>query len=498
VTVAVLAELQAKKLFPQSFVNEAMARGTLVARLRKYAAGDHDAKMTTEMKELLRVTGDTAPFVDNYQDIVIQSLVDRVVLQAVEADKDSDASVWAQEVYNENRLDALASEVIEAAIRDGDSYMLISYDSDEQRVCTTLEEAYDGVTGMIAYYRSKNVGKMDAAIKIWQVDSPVIPDDIWTRVNIYYPDRVEKYVSINDGPLQGWTENSLDGEFTEGPVFTYDMVDGSPLGIPVVHFRNRGRQNYGRSEIQSSMPLQDALNRILYSIVINAEYNGFGILVARGFDAPTALRPGAVVKISPSQPLSPDEIADLNRLPAGEMTAFLETARWLTSEIGKITRTPTPEFGGGDNASGESLKQREIGLIGKAERLQVTAGNAFEDVFTMAWRIQSAYGKEQPPEYTRWYARFKSAEIRDDKVTVENALKLLPVWGEAETLRAIAPVYDLDEKRVQDILQEKEQQKSNDLMLLARSGAMPSMGDFAGVEMVEDQPMPQDDVIESA
>lgn len=159
------------------------------------------------------------------------------------------------------------------------------------------------------------------------------------------------------------------------------------------------------------------------------------------------------------------------------MSQFLSVAQWLTSEIGKITRTPAPEFMGSDNASGEALKQREIGLLGKVRRFTVKAGNAWEDTIETAYRVQAAYGVVQPPVYQRFYARFVDPEIRNDTVTVDNALKVADIAGEKEVLNIIGPIYGWDEARKQEILQEKRGEKAATLQAaldaMRRPGSQP-------------------------
>lgn len=506
---------------PTYIITDQLNRAQQVLMYRRYAVGDHDAFMSNEMRELLGVTSVAfSPFAINYQDIVIQTMVDRCILQSMEAPGNDRATQWANDVYEYTRMDALQGDLHEATIRDGDAGIMVDWDEDNQQVKYTLQEAYDGTQGMIFIYRSKSVPVMDCAIKIWQIFLD-LSLNVLSRVNIYYPDHVEKYFAINQAPLKAWQGGDIsvpqydptkqrtsalnssrvikrgsgqsrdymsasaisDGYRStvihfepEEPIQYYTMRDGSPMGIPVIHFRNRGRQNYGYSEIKNSIPPQNALNRLMYSMVINAEYNGFNLLVTRGFNPPQSLRPGTIIKISADTPMTKDQVADATRIEAGNMSPFIDTANWFANEIGKITRTPSPEFmAENGRVSGEALKQLEIGLIGKSNRFMVKAGNAWEDVFMMANRMQQAYGNKQPPAVDAFKANWRSPEIRDDLQTIQGAMLMRPVVGDAQTLRNVAPIYDLDEQAILAILDEKKQEDADKLTAMQQS-SMPMFG----------------------
>lgn len=429
-------------------------RATRVRRYRRYQEGTHDQNLTPNMKKMLRIH--SAPqaesFALNYMDVVIQTMVDRINLQAIEGDT-PDSTEWAQDVLESNRVDSMQHEVHEAAIRDGDSFVMVAYDNDEQEVIFTFEEAFDGTSGMLAVYRSANLTDMYAAIKVWHIDGEGEKGtDIITRVNIYYPGRIEKYFNINGGTLEPFVEPGQ-----KGHILDWTLNDGTPIGIPVVHFRNSGRRNYGRSEIRDVTTAQDALNRFFYSSVMAAELTAFTIFIAKGFKPPSEIVPGSVITIGEAG-MTAEESASTSfeRIEPGDLSQLLSMWNQTRLNISLISRTPAPEFGGSDaGASGESLKQRESGLIGKAERFMVRAGNAWEDVMAMAWRVQAAYGIVSPPDYGRFYTRWRPAEIRSDKDTVDNALKMRPVMGDRYTLRAVAGVFELDEEAIENILEEK-------------------------------------------
>jgi hypothetical protein len=439
--------------------------GEKIALFRRYADGDHRANLTLGMRRLLRIsdTGSLNEFNCNYMDVIIQTMADRLELTAIEADNQA-ANAPIAELLAANRLDGMQTDLHEAAIRDGHSYGHVYWDKDARRVRLAHEPAYDGVSGVISIHHNPDSVEPDIALKIWRGSVESLGDTFY--VTVYYPGHIEKYLSRNGSALE---KRLVEGEPWPAP---WTLPGGEPIGVPFARFRNRGTlgSEYGLSEIENAIPLQDALNRTLYSMVMAAELTAFQIRWAKGFSPPPDLTPGMWVVMSPESPLRSDEEVDLGVMEQGEIVPFIAQAQWLTGEIGKITRTPAPEFMGSDTASGEALKQREIGLLGKVRRFQVKAGNAWEDWVVLAHRVQRAFGKETPPQYQRLYARWRDAELRNDKEIIENVLAVADRIGEYETLRQLAGVFGWDESKIGELLAEKQQDRLAGLSLLPLPG----------------------------
>jgi hypothetical protein len=438
---------------------------------RDYYAGDHHLSLTDEMRKMLRVSAKSqTAFVDNYMQVVVDAMADRCTVGRVDADTDA-ASAWAAEILEMNRFDATQAAVHEATIRDGDTYVMVSWDNDARTVRLTHELAYDGVDGVLAVYQSASATQMAAAIKVWIAEVNAAGDTI-TRANVYYPDRVEKFISRSEsGNFEPYVEDGGSN------VLAWLNRDGTPIGIPLAHFRNRALRNYGRSELRPAVPLQDALNRNLASMVMSAELTAFQIRIANGFTPPQAITPGmwvVIPQVGQGEAVAGQPSA--TALPPADIGQFINLAHWTASEIGKITRTPSPEFGS-DNASGESLKQKEIGLLGKVRKFQVSAGNAWENVLDLAWLVQSAYGVKVPPAYHRFYAQWLSPEIRNETAMIDNALKIAERVGERETLRLIADVYQRDEAWVNSIIDERTAERTQRVSELG--SLLPGFDQFA-------------------
>jgi len=439
---------------------EQTERANKVALCRDYADGEHRASLTEEMRNMLRVkTAELgSPFNLNHMDNIIQSVIDRLELTAIEADK-PEATTWFQDKLTDNRIDGLQLDVHEAALRDADSYIMVSFDNETGDVVLTQEDAFDGTCGIIMVYGPDKRTPL-LALKLWQEAKPAPKRaaQFITRVNAYYPDRVEKYQSgERGGALMRMEENpEKEGKWV--------MPDGTAIGIPIIHYRNRSAKNRqgGKSEISDVIPLQDALNRTMVSMVMAAELTAFQIRYSIGMKPPAALSPGmwinAYVKDEAGETKPPSDAQQkwldsirFGTLAQGELIPFLEQAKFKIDQMYLITRTPKPGDAG-DTSSGEALKQREIGLVGKAKRCHVNFGNAWENVARIMWRVQAAYGTEQPPEYKKLYAKWRSAELRDDVKVIDNANKVAEKIDQKTYLKLVAPVFGWDDDAIDKII----------------------------------------------
>lgn len=451
-------------------------RGEKVSLFREYVAGDHRANLTDEMRRSLRLNnkGSLNEFNVNHCAAIVETMANRLEVSRINADNDA-AQAWVNQVLRNNRFDTLQGDIHEAALRDGDTYVLVGFDNATRRVKLYPEDAYDGVSGMIVFYSEPGV--IGAAIKIWRSTTQSPSDTV--RVNVYYPDRIEKYISRGLSTLERYV---VDGEDWPAP-----WVDkrGQPLGVPVAHFRNRSVNyaDHGLSEIENAVPIQDALNRTLYSMVYAGEMTAFQIRYAIGIKPPAGLTPGMWIQAYASDGSGNDTEPDetqvkwfqsirLGAIEHGQLAPFIEMKSDLKRDIYDITSTPMPDSGS-DAASGESQKQREIRLLGKVRRFQLKAGQAYEDMLALAWRVQAAYG-EQPPTYETLICRWRSAELRDDALVVDNAVKVADRVGDREFLKMIATVYDWSDEQIDQILADRSAEQSARLATL--TAGLPGFG----------------------
>ena len=439
----------------EAWKNEQDALVVKVKLFREYMAGDHRAELSTEMIEMLRIDSRNASrFNDNYCTRVVYAMSDRCTVDRIESDTDA-GNAWVGGLLDASRFDGLQTNVIESSLIDGNAYTLTTWDEATGQSMLISEPAYNGTSGMMVLHDA--FGKVETAVKVWKE-----ADD--TRVTVYFRDRIRRYIGQGDGVLEPYEPDGI-------PFETMQLLKGEPLGCPVTHYPNRWVVGsfYGLSELEQVIPLQDSLNRTLTSLIMASELTAFQVKVALGFKPPAALTPGCIVTIDEGDTMSDVHEPKMYVLETGQVIPYIQAADWLVGQIGRVSDTPMPEGMGGDNASGESLKQREIGLLGKVSRYHVRTGNKWEDAVMLAHRLETIWSTAAPAPVETLDCQWAPAEIRNDTEVIANAKVLDDMGYPDEALRQMAPVYGWDEAKIQQLLEEKQATQAQDFTRLTRT-----------------------------
>lgn len=399
----------------------ARAHQQMIATARDYYNGDQPTQLTERQRQFLHHR-QQLKFCMNYCRLVIDAPAERLRVTAFQT-PDPKISAWLAQLWNAARLDALSSAIHLATIRDGEAYLMVDYDPENERPRFALNLADDGEGGVTLHYSDQ--WEPLYAVKRWRVDSGAGAGRV-RRMTVYYPDRVEKYISTTTAPY--WQPYRVPGE-----AFPLPWLDraGKPLGLPIIPFRNRDQGTpWGMSEIQDVIPLQDALNKTLIDLIAVADTNAFPLLVALGFELPDALTisPGALIQVPPSV----DGRSDFKVIPGADLTNFIAVLQHLVMEIARISSTPLSRFQvSGQVAAEGTLKQQEAGLIAKVEHKQVAFGNAWEDAMRLALRVQNTFGALQldaaTPLETLWSPAAPRSEIEQLQLLLLKAQLGVPV-----------------------------------------------------------------------
>jgi hypothetical protein len=486
--------LMARGLVTHQWQTETQQQGDLVKLFRNYYDGYHRMQLTSEMKAMLNISDERLERYNiNYCSLIIDRMADRLNVDKFEvkavnpaqalpteangsaASKIKDpAQEWVDELMEYNRFDGLQSDIAVAYLRDGMTFVMSQYDDVSKREVLAQELAYDGDTGMIVVYERGSASMIAAAVKIWY-DVPQTVEErlegeantsLYKRVNIYYPNQTDKYYSTDGIELVAM----------DAPEETVRM--GKTPGVPVTAFYNKG----GVSELTNIMPMQDSLNSALVDLVMAGRLTAFSVFFAVGVNMPKAVTPGMTIfkNIVDANgaiilPQNVEEAqaqaailgsAKLERIQGGDLSQIIAGIELIINQIGVISSTPLPGQMGGDSSSGEALKQREIGMLGKLNRAQVQIGNAWEDVIFLANMQQTLFGDASAPAIDKLDTRWKSAEMRND-TDVLALFKLLNDAGyERAALRALgqSSLASYSEDDIEMMIQEKAKDVGNKLM----------------------------------
>lgn len=417
---------EARLAYLRHLVAEDSAEQRWIRTLREYAGGNHPLHLTERQEEFvgLRAKDRRHPYSHNLCRLVIDMVVERLSVAGfspVEQGAD-DLAVAASAWWEANRMDAGEDELYEAALRDGVSFIVVSWDSRAGLPRWSINHAYDGTQGVKAHY-DPDTGELLFASKRWQTVRLTERGDVSgrTRMNLYFPDRVEKYIAANSSALPGlgWSQYR-DSEDEPWPV-AWTTAQGEPLGVAATPF-----ENPGGSEIADLIPIQDMLNKSDLDLIAAADHAGFRILWAAG--VPPAIDPatGAErrLELSPGHILRmSDPAARIGAIEPADLTKIIAVCQyWIQSAAG-VTRTPHYLFQalGAEQPSGESLRMQEIGLLGKIERKQRRFGNAWEDVIYLSAKLWNLHRPADKIKIARIQTQWAPATVKDELQHVQQA-----------------------------------------------------------------------------
>lgn len=388
---------------------------------RQYYGGDHDTAITDRLKKFLPPR---LQFRDNFMNVVVDSLSERLTVLGFEIE-DETISEWVADLWGRNRMDYMQNVVHTETVMLGDSYLLCDWDDENQRPRWTHQMAE-----MIVPHYNENTREIDWASKKW-IQRPNIGDEPETRLNLYYPDRVEKFVARGGV----WARYS---ELEEPWPVPWVNNSGEPIGVPLIHFRNRPMGgDFGQSEIINVIPMQDLLNKSLIDLTMILDTLAFPqryTLNVNHGSSRLDILPGSVTEFH-----SEYDGGSVGQWNAATVDGPLKSIEALVQHIAGTTRTPQHLFQIiGGMPSGEALKTAESGLVNKAKQRMVNFGNSWEDALMMAMRVQAAFGFaladiEEGSIQTTWddpETRNELAHMESLKAKMELGITKHQIWRE--------------------------------------------------------------------
>lgn len=355
---------------------------------------------------------------------VVDALADRLSVTgfideaAAESDEDGAPAVdygdAAMTVWKRNRMPKRQGELFAEAFLMGDGYAIVWPDAD-----TGLPVIYPNRADRVTVaYDPEHPGRKDFAAKVWPQR-----DGHW-RVNLYYPDRLEKYVTPNGASAMPMASSA-------GTLKPYqdDEDEGWPVAydwgiVPVFHFGNNARTGeLGRSELRDIIPLQDRLNTTLANLAIAEEYQSFrqrwatGIQVGKDPVTGEPINPfkhGAGnlwVTAKPEARFGDFQEGDLTALNANAEAWEIRVARRARIPLYYLLQTGTPP-------SGESLKVADGPMVKKEEDRQVAWGDELADMMEFAVRLEAlapGSGVPMPPPDLSLATQWEPAETRNEQ-----------------------------------------------------------------------------------
>lgn len=334
---------------------ESKQRETL--RLMRYYKGEHPIAFQNE--RISQVIKNGVVFKKNWCEVIVKTTRDRLKIREWGEDSDGMQEIW------DRVLCIPASDVHTSALTTGEGYLM----------------AWPNANGVLrAYYHTPLQAHM-----VYEDEDPYTPrvgvkrwrgSDKVHYLNLYYPDRIEKYAGNTTDP-------------SAHTAYTQTAVEPNIYGvIPLFHFRLSPNTICG--ELTTGViSLQDAINKLLNDMMVTSEFASFNQRWAIGNfdDGPINIGPGTTLKIPPG--VEGEQSAAAGVFPASSPDAYLEPIGALTNDMAALSGTPRHYFEGqGANISGEALQAMEGPLIAKVELYQQNLGRTWADVMAFCMAVE--------------------------------------------------------------------------------------------------------------
>lgn len=372
---------------------------------------------------------------------VIDTIADRVRLTGFQLIGGGKLPTIFTDAWDENRMDKREGEVNQEALTAGDAYVIVWPHPQTGRPVIWPQDA----ANMRVLYDDEQPGLVSLAAKGWRTT------DDYYRLNLYLPDRLEKYVTrgkyksgIPAGPTT-FERFQPEGDLT-WPL-RYDWFTEQLPNIPVLHFANNARTGrYGRSELKDVIPLQDGINYAMALLMSSVEQEGYKQKWAAGL--PTNWKDLGVDVGRDRLLAASDAQAKFGNFEAGDLESLIKVNEQFDVQIARVSKIPVHYLSlSGDFPSGESLKTADTPLVRKAEDIHTAFGNDWEDAAALTMRMLKI---AEPP---RIEAQYFPAEPQSDKEEAERAVLLKQAgWP----LPAILRELDKTEDEIAAILADRQ------------------------------------------
>ena len=364
-------------------------------RSSRYYAGEHSLSFARE--KFANTFGDLLrEFALNLCPAVCDAIKDKLKItgfgvRSEERDKSRTLSADVNEIWRANRMAIRAGEVHKEALKNGDAYVIVwpAADGAVQIFPNSVETCTVG-------YDEEMPGRVKWAAKYWRTR------DKRTRLNLFFPDRIEKFISkdAQDGFLpnaESFTptvESARSIASKNAEERDESRTLNNPFGVvPVFHFANNADiGSFDVSELEPAIPVQDGLNKAVLDMLVAMEVCAYRQRWAAGIEIQYDKDGNAAAPFKAGIDhlwLAENPDAKFGDFAAADLEQFLKVKDGFRIDIASVTGTPLyylmPQVRG--FPSGESLRKAETRFVAKVRDRQEQFGTVWEDVMTFALRI---------------------------------------------------------------------------------------------------------------
>ena len=453
----------ALKSYLDFLVDSRETRWKRIKQLRDYEEGTHQSQMTDKQKILLVGAKDNDPtkpkydpdFTMNVSPLILSTETDRLAIQRVYAKTGDEAldeklNALFEEWLDETELSDALEDVFYSAGKDGDGHLIAFWDDDMKQPSASFNEAYDGDSGTEMAYKDLHPGQPIYAVKRWDVELPKhIKNDTSRvrRMNIYFEDRIEVYISA-DGGDYNWRQlepgdpdydeeimeevktKDVYGTEYDATIIPWTNKQGEPYGNACKHFRHLANGGtHGVSTIDPIVPgLQDAINSSAISLFVATKLNGFKEVVVTGFYPDK--KDQEIVRYPSATHYFEDPDANVTQLSETDLRQLSDVLNAFLTRASTLTATPVTAMnlvGLGQLPGADTQKQLDQQLVAKTEKNQRKYARPIVELFRTLLKLEADYGQELKgtsfEQINKWKLKveWESAEVRNEEQENETA-----------------------------------------------------------------------------
>lgn len=329
---------------------------------------------------------------ENLCPAVVDSIASKLVIQSWEGGSEDDPAVAQMSALaDEVGLDSIIDQVHTEAPKCGDAYVLVWPDGDN-----ILRPWVKLASESACLPDPRRPGKLIWYAQIW------VAEDGAGRVNVYFDNRLERYVTASKvrqsdlaetlaTEIVSWPDKAdgflpFDGD--EEP----DTISHDFGRVPAVWFPFRARQagRHGHSILTDVVPLQDALNKSLADVIVNSEAYAMPLRALMNWKPKKKLDPNTGKAVETKLEFDPTRQAllgiegngPLTQLPEADVTKLIALHDAFANKIARVIGLPAFYVSQitGEPPSGASLRVLSTRLTATSRKDQRVLGPRWSDV----------------------------------------------------------------------------------------------------------------------
>ena len=179
-----------------------------------YYDGEHRTQLTTREKRYLEASG--LRFAENFCETIVDIATERMNVLGFDTGDNEALAEHLDDAWQRNRMDAAQSVIFNQSLVKGDAFAIVDLDRFARARYTW------NPSDRVKCEYSDDSNDMEYAVKVWNTSAVSFVNPKGqriTRMNIYWPDRIERYFSLaksDDGHKNTWARY-VDLDPTFGP-----------------------------------------------------------------------------------------------------------------------------------------------------------------------------------------------------------------------------------------------------------------------------------------